>query len=626
MKRLLITIVTISLLAGCNSQSIRDMTPPEHTAKSVHQNVQSDKTQELLGNDPTISQKQDVLARIDKMTNELVGNKKRYETIAEKVEKIRQAIQRQDYALADRLIRNNYKTYTSLIDSIKKNIDEEYENSLGKWINQDKNNPIPLILRAQYYKSIGWAVRGEKFISYIPVNKIELFRTFMEMSKKDITSAIALDKHSPISWNLLMEILYGRGNSPEMEATFQKAIKAVPDSYSIYLYRLLTLQPKWGGSVEEMYHFVNYYANQSGEASPMKMLYLHLYSMFVTMASDRCYRESGDKMESCVAQIMNLIVTDDLARNLGDTLNLAKDADEWGFSLGLGQVFQTLINKQNIKRYTWMMLELASENLRPVSEDVEKNFMIEKVTGSLFAAQNDSQQALWAFSRAIDALNKIKAPDEESRNYQLAMIYDEMAKVLYYAQERERAVAHHRAAEYLAGEIRNNDSRHFHCEIVFRLNLFKEAIRVCSSEIENNGNLSAALWRGNAYQELGERDKAIKDMTLLADSEAKNRSYAALFLVTQSGQDDDGNKMMKTLNRYPYLFDENLTSKAHLSTAYADRCYANELLKKYKEALDDCTTSLKYKPSMYAYNIQRHLVKILNKSRPGDKDRKRIEE
>lgn len=582
----------------------------------------------LTRKNDTKEQKEVLLSTINNITEELIGKNRKKTNVADKALLVRQAILKKDYSAADTIVKDVYKEttntgwhfqpYTRLIMSVEKNINNEYESHLNEWISIDTNNATPLILRAQYYYSAGWTLRGKRSISYVGSKKARTFQSLLDMSKNDVLTALRIDEHNPFSWHLLLADLLGSGDDAEMEAAFQKAIKVFPDYYQLYSYRFKKFLPKWGGSVEAMYSFVNRYAGEAPENSNLKMLYLDLYSNLTEIASRSCYRKYNEELTDCISTVMQLLVTDKLSNHVFDSIKMSEKSGVWGFSIELGYVLRRMINQRGMRQYTWMLLELASENMRRVSdenpnEDIETNFMIERVTGLLWINQNNQDHAVLAFARAIESLNRISAPDAESKDYELAMIYDSMAKALYNSQQYPRAIAYQRAAEYLAGKTRNNDDRYLQCQHLFELNLNEEAIRVCTSEIEDNGNLNAALWRGNAYDRLGDFDNAKSDMTLLADSAEFYRAYAALYLVSATGRDDDVNKMMEILNRYTYLFDDNVTSREHVSTAYANRCYGNKRLGNYEKALKDCTTSLKYAPSKYAFRLQRDLVKILKK-------------
>ena len=108
------------------------------------------------------------------------------------------------------------------------------------------------------------------------------------MSAADIRQSISLNPHNPWSYYRLMGTMGGEGNTPELQAAFETAIKAFPQYYQLYQYRLNMLTPKWGGSLHDMYGFVAQYAHDVPDNSPMKLLYLQVYADVLNAAWFDC--------------------------------------------------------------------------------------------------------------------------------------------------------------------------------------------------------------------------------------------------------------------------------------------------------------------------------------------------
>lgn len=591
--------------------------------------VETEMAKSIYENNKSTSQQDAVLARVKALADELVSEKRDYETVAGRATKVRNAIMSRDYSHAEKLMSTaledarddgwNLKMSSLLAESVKKWPGGEYEERLNEWVAKNPKSPIPYILRANYRLNKGWLIRGERYSSLIASEKLDAFRSNIALAEKDINSAILHDKESPLMRGLSLQILAGRGNTADMEDAFQKALEVVPDYIPIYVHRLKSIQPKWGGSVEEMYRFVQQHADSAGDSSPLKILNFWLYYYLVSMASDTCSKAKGNELQPCMSAVLNAVVTDDLMQEIQNTIKKVNKENEWAYSLHLGEVLRLMAKKRGADNSALMLLELATDELKNLyrskpNEDVPANFMMERISGKLMLMQNNTDMALLAFARAIDALKKVRAPDAESGGYQVAMALDDIATTFVTRGDFEKAAAYRRAADYYGGIVRDSSEVNTQCAIMFRLELFEETVRVCTHELEDNGTLDAALWRGYAYDKLGDDKKAIFDMRMVADSESSYRAYAAQYVLTNTR---DAKETLAMLERYAYLFNEKLSRKSEIADAYARRCYAKKLLHKYEEALDDCTLSIKTEPSKYAYSLQRKLVNIVEKGEQG---------
>jgi hypothetical protein len=87
---------------------------------------------------------------------------------------------------------------------------------------------------------------------------------------------------------------------------------------------LRTYEPKWGGSIPAMYAFVKQYADPAPAYSPLKMLYLGLYSSLLNAASIACQSSprNTDQTADCIKDAMGKIVTPELESKALDSFRL----------------------------------------------------------------------------------------------------------------------------------------------------------------------------------------------------------------------------------------------------------------------------------------------------------------
>jgi hypothetical protein len=77
------------------------------------------------------------------------------------------------------------------------------------------------------------------------------------------------------------------------------------------------------------------------------------------------------------------------------------------------------------------------------------------------------------------------------------------------------------------------------------------------------------------------------------------------------GQKRDFAGQLASMNQHAYLFDAELQPPHDLAVAYNNRCFAHMKLGQLKEALDDCTMSLKFDRMPDAFHKQQELLKLL---------------
>lgn len=111
-----------------------------------------------------------VAAAINEKPAKLVSQPHTIELLPEKAMHVRLAIQRDDFATARQTVADmlaashmqNWRFYP--FDEFMKIVpdlsDAEFESHLNKWVEQNRGDAIPVLMRARYYLDIGWMARG----------------------------------------------------------------------------------------------------------------------------------------------------------------------------------------------------------------------------------------------------------------------------------------------------------------------------------------------------------------------------------------------------------------------------------------------------------------------------------
>jgi len=579
--------------------------------------------------DPALS------AEFDQQVSNLMGASRGYTSTVAKAGEVVTAIKLGDFDSAEMAVEQNlrqsrmqnwrFRPFDKFIDRISQPGDEAFLRQLNMWVDicvrQNKNSAIPYLLRALYHHKTAWLIRGEEFASNIPSKRLDAFRSQSALAAADIAKAIKLDGENPYSSYLRLKILSGNGNSSEMEAAFRQSIRKFPNYYPLYLVRLNTLSPKWGGSPKEMYALADAYGGKSEMHSPLKLLYLQLYANLLDTAWVACNKMKADASAECIASKMDRLVTKDLLKNVYTALQLYRYVDKFEFTSEVGRLLTDMVRTRGAERYAGFVLQLAADSMGSdiqlsAKETPNNNFMIDHLAGYVWFRKDHYENAEKLFKRAFADLSHISFPDEEERDMAQAELYDKLAGVYNGTREYEKVVIYQTAAEALGEMVRPGWS-HMKCHALFRLKLYDAAIKDCTAQFKNGGTIETVYWRAKAHQGLGANEKALQDFRLVAESDHDFRTNAAIELSVIYARSNDMPHMLQTLNTYDFLYDEAHEHKKDIAIAYNNRCYANMQLGNLPEALKDCTASLRFDSLPDAFQKQQDIIRRLNTQEPA---------
>lgn len=135
--------------------------------------------------------------------------------------------------------------------------DESYDALFNAWIEASPESYQPYIARAEYYYSLGWASRGNKWVSETKKEKFVEMANYFGKALEDIATALKINSHSMVPYYLLIGITNTQDKDDEMALIARKALEINPASYKVRSRYLYALTPRWGGSFEQMQAFID---------------------------------------------------------------------------------------------------------------------------------------------------------------------------------------------------------------------------------------------------------------------------------------------------------------------------------------------------------------------------------
>jgi hypothetical protein len=488
---------------------------------------------------------------------------------------------------------------------------------LNAWLEREPKSAIAYLIRAEYYERAGWAARSDDVASKTPVRQLNLFDDDMRLATADVKKSISLNPNIPWSYLLLLDVISGNANSPEMEAAFQVGIKVNPAYYELYRMRLYSLTPKWGGSVNAMYKFVDKYAAGAAEKSPLKLLYLHLYAYLLDAAHFDCRSFKADSRTACVNTSMNRLILPGLDDGVLKALHLYKESDPIQFNAALWPILGMMASSSaggssGFDAVLQLAANIMGSDNRMMDEPGHNSYVLDDITAHVWADIGNTANADKKYREALSDVEHTSFPDEAQKDEAMAGVLDDMTDFANNTSQFINIIVYQDAANSVGGRNHSNVP-YMKCYAYYRLEHFAEAASECTGLIEGSGNyLQSHYWRAKAYEGLMQWDESLADFGPIADS-ANNwfRVGAALDMSYILGQKNDFAGELASLNQHAYLFDEALQPPGDLAVSYNNRCFAHMKLGELQKALDDCTTSLKYGRIPDAFHKQQELMKQL---------------
>ena len=559
--------------------------------------------------------------QIDQQAAALLGPAPRYTPLYVRAAAVRAAIDRGDFKAANEAVRTVFTTshisgwrfnpYVRFIRLLAHANDPRLSVQLDLWIKRDPRAEVPRLLRALREYDAGWAVRGNTFVSHISSSRLEGFSAHLQQAAQDAMAAVQRNPQDPYAAYVLLISLSGNGPTEAAEAAFQQGIATFPNYYPLYQARLVTLQPKWGGSIDALYAFVHDYAGRSSTYSPLRMLYLQLYADLVDTATVECI-EGNTVSRHCVTETLGQIVTAGLYKRVYALLQGYPHVNQAQFSVKFGRILTPMVASIGTERPVGALLQIAAQSLHSdnalVANDTRgNNFMIDELTGLVWYQAGAMDNARKLFQRALTDLHNTTFASAEQRDAARTRIYHNLARA-YDSEHRYRsAVIYQKVANTLGGP----GKRDRECVDLYRLRLYASAIHTCGQQTQAIFDPRALFWRARSYEALGKLRLAIASYRQAADSYSAVRSYAAINMSVLYGRLNDMPGMLKVLNTYTYLYAPSPGSNENVALAYNNRCYAKMHLGDLRGALADCAASLRFGNLPDAYAKQQVLIKEL---------------
>jgi tetratricopeptide (TPR) repeat protein len=144
--------------------------------------------------------------------------------------------------------------------------------NLDAWVTGYPDSYAARLARGIYYFKCGVVTRGKKYIDRTTAAQIRGMEVYLTQARGDLLKSLPLDAQPLISYHYLLVIGMEFGERESAREWLDKGTALDPDSIVIRRPYMISLETRWGGSLDAMLKFLD--ASRQAGASPdhLKML------------------------------------------------------------------------------------------------------------------------------------------------------------------------------------------------------------------------------------------------------------------------------------------------------------------------------------------------------------------
>ena len=136
------------------------------------------------------------------------------------------------------------------------NSDLALEPRFSQWLLRFPESYAAPLARGVYYWRLGWHSRGGRYVRDTPNLRFAEMRNYFSLAVPDLRLAIRLNPDLSVAQGFLISLGKVGGAGVSAKRALGAGLRAVPRSAVIRARYLFTLLPWWGGSLPEIWYFI----------------------------------------------------------------------------------------------------------------------------------------------------------------------------------------------------------------------------------------------------------------------------------------------------------------------------------------------------------------------------------
>jgi len=145
-----------------------------------------------------------------------------------------------------------YKDFRTLYEDSVDN--EQY---FTGWVSAFPKSYSARMARGAYYYRMGWFVRGKQFISRTPRGQLMQMDEYLGKARDDLSASLKLSGRPYLSTLYLLNVSMLIGEAEETRRWLDVGTKLDPRNILLRIRYMVSLQPRWGGSHQQMKAFLD---------------------------------------------------------------------------------------------------------------------------------------------------------------------------------------------------------------------------------------------------------------------------------------------------------------------------------------------------------------------------------
>jgi tetratricopeptide (TPR) repeat protein len=162
---------------------------------------------------------------------------------------------------------------------------------LNMWVDNTPGSWVPFLARAAHYEKLAYNARGYGWAKDTSENQFNRMREYLALGVRDVD--VALKKNPKRFYAHLMLLRFGK-NIGEFQGDMiaKKALDIYPSSFLLRGRYMEMLEPRWGGSYEEM----NKFASESVPFAKMNPIIMTLKGSAYADMADLAFKEGNGQL------------------------------------------------------------------------------------------------------------------------------------------------------------------------------------------------------------------------------------------------------------------------------------------------------------------------------------------
>jgi len=150
--------------------------------------------------------------------------------------------------------------------------DDVYRPQLDGWIKRYPKSSSAYLARGIYFRKLGESRRGGDYASKVPDEAMAYMTQMHALALQDLEAALRLNPKSYLAILHLLNIAMFDGDQAATDKYLAAGNAVAPGNLMIRARYLVSLAPKWGGSYEQMYEYIESCRAQGLAADKVEML------------------------------------------------------------------------------------------------------------------------------------------------------------------------------------------------------------------------------------------------------------------------------------------------------------------------------------------------------------------